>query len=221
MATKTQKNTDMIRLGALTEELSERGRDVWLAGLGALVMAEEESSKLYNTVLERGKKLGDDSVSLFDDLVKRGREMEQEGLKRIDDTVGEVSDTQKKYTQKYTQQLENIFENVLERFGVPTRAEVKELSGKVNALSAKVDALVKVLDKNGEAVTAERTTYHVVPREEGWAITKEGAARATSLHDTKSDAVDAARELAKEQVPSTLVIHKKDGTIQDTNSYDA
>jgi poly(hydroxyalkanoate) granule-associated protein len=217
MATKTKKNTDMIRLGALTEELSERGRDVWLAGLGALVMAEEESTKLYNTVLERGKKLGDESVTLFDDLVKRGRKIEQEGLKRIDDTVGEVSDTQKKYTQ----QLENIFENVLERFGVPTRAEVKELSGKVNALSAKVDALVKVLDKNGEAVTAERTTYHVVPREDGWAITKEGAARATSLHDTKNEAVDAARDLAREQVPSMLVIHKKDGTIQDTSTYDA
>jgi len=217
MATKTKKRTDMIRLGTITEELSERGRDVWLAGLGALVMAEEESTKLYNTVLERGKKLGDDSVNLFDDLVKRGRKIEQEGLKRIDETVEGVSDTQKQYTQ----QIEGIFENVLERFGVPTRAEVKELSGKVNALSAKVDALVKVLDKNGAAVTAERTTFHVVPREDGWAITKEGAARATSLHDTKNEAVDAGRELAKEQVPSTLVIHKKDGTIQDTNSYDA
>jgi poly(hydroxyalkanoate) granule-associated protein len=214
----------MIRLGTITEELSERGRDVWLAGLGALVMAEEESSKLYNTVVERGKQLGDESVNLFDDLVKRGREVEQKGLKRIDETVDDVSDTQKKYTQ----QLEGIFENVLERFGVPTRAEVKELSGKVNALSAKVDALVKVLDKNGAAkaeveaeVNVERTTYHVVPREEGWAITKEGAARATSLHDTKNEAVDAARELAREQVPSMLVIHKKDGTIQDTSTYDA
>lgn len=221
MATKTKKRTDMIRLGTITEELSERGRDVWLAGLGALVMAEEESTKLYNTVIERGKKLGDDSVNLFDDLVKRGRKIEQEGLKRIDETVEGVSDTVSDTQKQYTNQLENIFENVLERFGVPTRAEVKELSGKVNALSAKVDALVKVLDKNGEAVTAERTTYHVVPREDGWAITKEGAARATSLHDTKNEAVDAGRELAKEQVPSTLVIHKKDGTIQDTNSYDA
>lgn len=217
MATKT-KNTDMIRLGNITEELSERGRDVWLAGLGALVLAEEESTKLYNTVIERGKKLGDESVNLFDDLVQRGREVEKKGMKRIDETVDDVSSTQKKYTQ----QLEDIFENVLERFGVPTRAEVKELTVKVNALSAKVDVLVKVLDKNGSAPAAtERTTYHVVPREEGWAVKKEGAARATSVHDTKNEAVESGRELAKEQVPSSLVIHKKDGTIQDTMSYDA
>ena len=65
------------------------------------------------------------------------------------------------------------------------------------------------------------TVYRVVPHDEGWAVEKEGASRASSVHGTKSEAVGAARDLAKGSEPSRLVVHRQDGTIQDHFSYGA
>lgn len=59
---------------------------------------------------------------------------------------------------------------------------------------------------------------HVVPHEDGWATRKEGGQRPGSVHDTKADALQQAREQAKRERVE-VVIHKKDGTIQDSDSY--
>ena len=59
---------------------------------------------------------------------------------------------------------------------------------------------------------------HVVPRDSGWAVKKEGNERASSLHDTKDRALDHARDQARRERVE-VVIHKKDGKIQDSDSY--
>ncbi len=67
---------------------------------------------------------------------------------------------------------------------------------------------------------SERKTYHVTPRNDGgWNIKEEKASRASSSHDTKEEAVDRARELAKGQNLGQVVIHRKDGTIQTEHTY--
>lgn len=59
---------------------------------------------------------------------------------------------------------------------------------------------------------------HVVPHEDGWAIRGEGNQRVTSVHDTQREAADRAREIARNQ-GSEVVIHRRDGTIRDSDSY--
>lgn len=63
------------------------------------------------------------------------------------------------------------------------------------------------------------TTYHVKPRDEGWSIEAEGASRPSAIEARKTDAVARAREIAENQQPAKLVIHKQDGTVQDTVTY--
>ena len=59
---------------------------------------------------------------------------------------------------------------------------------------------------------------HVVPHDGGWATKKEGGERAGGLYDTKAEALKHGRDQAKrEQVE--LVIHGKDGKIQDSDSF--
>lgn len=59
---------------------------------------------------------------------------------------------------------------------------------------------------------------HVVPHQSGWASKKEGAARAGVVVDTQKEAIDRARQQAiRERVE--VVIHKRDGTIRDSDSY--
>lgn len=59
---------------------------------------------------------------------------------------------------------------------------------------------------------------HLVPRDDGWAVRREGASRDSSHHDRKSDAVDAGRTAARRDRVE-LVTHGKDGRIQDSDSY--
>lgn len=60
--------------------------------------------------------------------------------------------------------------------------------------------------------------YHVVPQADGWALKREGAQRASSLHNTQAQAIEAGKQLAKQQ-QTELVIHRPNGQIRDTDSY--
>lgn len=64
-----------------------------------------------------------------------------------------------------------------------------------------------------------RKTQHIVPNSDGgWSVKKGGSTRATKNFDNKPDAVSLGRKIAQHQ-KAELVIHKKDGTIQNPNSY--
>jgi len=59
---------------------------------------------------------------------------------------------------------------------------------------------------------------HVVPRDGGWAVRREGASRDSSHHDRKDAALGAGRDTAKRERVE-LVTHGRDGKIQDSDSY--
>jgi len=59
---------------------------------------------------------------------------------------------------------------------------------------------------------------HVIPRTDGWAIRSEGRERITSSHNTKDDAIYAARRIARNN-NGELVIHGRDGRIRERDSY--
>lgn len=67
---------------------------------------------------------------------------------------------------------------------------------------------------------SNRKTYHVTPKPGGGLnVKQEKAERASSSHATKADAVERAKELAKNQTLGQVVIHKQDGTIQTEHTY--
>lgn len=59
---------------------------------------------------------------------------------------------------------------------------------------------------------------HVVPHQDGWAVKGARNQRATSVHDTQQQAIDAARDIARNQ-QSELIIHRPDGRIRDKDSH--
>lgn len=64
----------------------------------------------------------------------------------------------------------------------------------------------------------KKRDIHVVPHGNDWATKKEGATRAGVVTDTQQAAIEHAREQAiREKVE--VVIHRKDGTIRDSDSY--
>ena len=59
---------------------------------------------------------------------------------------------------------------------------------------------------------------HVVPRNGRWAVRKSGSYRVSRYFNTQSEAVDAARDIAKRE-KTELYIHGSDGRIRERNSY--
>jgi len=59
---------------------------------------------------------------------------------------------------------------------------------------------------------------HVVPDGKRWAVKPEGQASAASSHLTQHAAEEAGRRLARNN-QSELVIHRRNGTIRDKDSF--
>lgn len=58
-------------------------------------------------------------------------------------------------------------------------------------------------------------TIRVYPDRGDWVVKKDGAARASAVRSTKTEALDAARDIARNQGLS-VIIHGRDGRIQRT-----
>lgn len=202
---------DGFDLKNLPDEVTGRAREVWLAGLGALSRLEKEGDKVFETLIERGKNY------------------EKKRTEQLQEATENIRNQQESFTKDVTQRLDDATKSVEEvvsdtlsetlgRIGVPSRNEVRGLSRRVGELSKKLDALSQMLEAQQTAV--EERVLHVVPGDDGWTVTIEGEDGPESTHDTKKEAVSTGREVAKKDVPSKLVVHKQDRSVQETFSYD-
>ncbi|HSS77676.1 MAG TPA: phasin family protein [Thermoanaerobaculia bacterium] len=112
------------------DDLKDSVHRIWLAGLGALAAAEEEGSKLFSK------------------LVDRGRDVESKGKVEVD----KVNEKVRSGVDKAKAKAESAFENwgekfdekltsALHRLGVPSRDEIHNLTKRVEDLSSKVENL--------------------------------------------------------------------------------
>jgi len=134
--TAQTKSKQKSRTETLQTELTKRGRDVWLAGLGALATVEEEGNKLYNRLVERGKEFEKERREELKTASENVRKQRDEALAQIEEASEETQSL-----------LIDTVNTALERFGVPTRNEVDRLSKKVGKLSRQVDRLSESLSK--------------------------------------------------------------------------
>ena len=80
--------------------------------------------------------------------------------------------------------------------------------------------IMKIILKNAGFRTSPKTNHqHVVPHPDGWAVKGEGNERYTAVYDYQKDAIDRAKDIAK-NYRSSVIIHREDGTIRDRISYD-
>lgn len=129
---------------SLQEELTERGREVWLAGLGALATVEEEGTKLFNRLVDRGQEFEDERRHELEEAKEKVREQGDEALEQIEE-AGEETQSM----------LAESVNSALERFGVPTREEVDDLADKVDHLSRQVEELADHLSEKGSSDSSD------------------------------------------------------------------
>jgi len=203
---------DGFALKTLPDDVTGRAREIWLAGLGALQRLEDEGDKVFETLVERGKQYEDKRRDQIEDATETLRYRQQEFAEDVTERLDDA-------TKSVEQAVSEALSSTLGQIGVPTRDEVRGLSRRVGQLSKKLDALSEMLEAQQTAV--EPRVFHVAPNDDGWKITVEGEDAPIASHDTKKEALSAARTAAKEQAPSQLVVHKQDRSVQESFSYNA
>ena len=107
----------------LQDELVDSAHRIWLAGLGALSAAQEEGSKVFDRLVERGK----DVESKGKDQAGKARETVREKAETAWSSVGD--------------RFDDTLTSALSRLGVPSREEIRNLTQKIEELNAKVEQL--------------------------------------------------------------------------------
>lgn len=125
---------------SLQDELTERGREVWLAGLGALATVEEEGTKLFNRLVDRGQEFEEERRTELEEATEKVREQSDDALTQLEEASEE--------TQSAVAESVNA---ALDRFGVPTQKEVDDLADKVDHLSQQVDDLAQSLSEDADS----------------------------------------------------------------------
>ncbi len=111
-------------------DLKESAHKIWLAGLGALSAAEEEGSKLFKNLVERGES-----------FQSRGRERFDDVKDRVEDVAGKAKDQAETTWDRVETRLDEAVSSALGRLGVPSRDEIATLTQRVEELTAVVEKL--------------------------------------------------------------------------------
>jgi poly(hydroxyalkanoate) granule-associated protein len=107
-------------------DMVESAHKIWLAGLGAMAVAEEEGSKLFKTLVDRGH-----------DIEDRGKEQ----VERAKGTLSGVRTVAESYWETFERKMDEQLTAVIHRVGVPTKDEIETLTKKVEDLTKSVEKL--------------------------------------------------------------------------------
>ena len=124
-------------------DLKESVSKIWLAGLGALAAAEEEGSKLFKNLVEKGEKWESKGRDTMHEVRSDVKEKVEEAREKATNTWDQVGD-----------RFDDALASALKRFGVPSREEIATLTKRVEELTALVESL-KQPKKAAKAEKAE------------------------------------------------------------------
>lgn len=98
----------------------------------------------------------------------------------------------------------------------PSKAKVAGVAAAGVAGIAGIAAALHYLTRDSKG----RVMLHVVADDSEWHLTAEGKDEPIERFATKEAAVEAAREAAQKAAPSRLVIHRLDGSVMRSHSYE-
>jgi poly(hydroxyalkanoate) granule-associated protein len=109
--------TQMTRRDGRAQALQGSVEQVWLAGLGALALTEEEGSKFFRA------------------LVKKGEVFERRSRARLSDVLTAAKNAPATATATIEKRTDETLQNVMHRLGVPTRRDIDSLNRRIEGLT--------------------------------------------------------------------------------------
>lgn len=110
--------------------LAQRAREMWLAGLGALSLAEEAGTKVFDALVEEGKS-----------WEQQRREQQQKTAEQVENLTEEGAQA----IEAVEDRVRDEVNEALHQIGVPHRDDIDELRHQVDALSEKMEQLADAI----------------------------------------------------------------------------
>ena len=145
MASKKKGTQEAAVLGADVEKYS---RQIWLAGLGAYAKMSKDGVKFFESLVADGEK-AEEKVKT---VVNKPFDGVKESTKSARSKVGTVKDLALGKWGELEEAFDKRLNNAMARLGVPSRVEVQALNDKIDALTAKIEALTGVSAKSVKPV---------------------------------------------------------------------
>lgn len=186
MVKKLQKMSAAQKAGPqFSSAVKDSAQQIWLAGLGAFSKAQEEGSKVFDTLVKEGLAIQRKTQAAAEEKIT-------EATSRMSDMA---SDIQSKAGNRWDK-LENIFEErvakALGKLGVPSARDVSALTERVDLLDQQVSKL-----NGGSAAAGPTAKPAAKPRARTAAKTaKPQAARPAAKKATRPPARRAAAKKA-------------------------
>lgn len=142
-AVKDTVDTAQKEIAGTAGDVKDAAQKVFLAGLGAFAVAEEEGSKLFTKLVKRGRKvelpgLGADRVKKISKQLAGAADDAQDAVKsRVESATEAAGET----AATIEDRVQDAVATVMKRIGVPTRTEIAELTASVERLTSHVEAL--------------------------------------------------------------------------------
>lgn len=142
---KTTADSVQKTVTETTTDVKQSAEKIFLAGLGAFALAEEEGSKLFKKLVKKGEKV--ELPSFGAETIKKLRSEIDEKADQLGDAVKGRADDAKyvagEAAGKAEDRLQDAIAATMRRLGVPTREEVAELTASVERLTKHIAKLKK------------------------------------------------------------------------------
>ena len=107
---------------------ADQARAAWLAGLGAVSIVQKRSGELFSTLTSEG-------VDFQSRAQKLAQAFRADARKQVKGVLAPVKANAKTAVQKFGTAVQQGIATVLAKLGIPSKADIEELTTRVTALS--------------------------------------------------------------------------------------
>ena len=117
---------------------NEAARKLWLAGLGAVSLAQKQGTKLVETLVDEGEQFRARSEKYVTTVSRDMRRTATDVEKQIRGFVTPIRKRAEDSARRFEGVVTDRLGNLLGRFGIPSKSEIEELSDRVGTLNREI-----------------------------------------------------------------------------------
>ncbi len=121
------------------EDVVDAANKIWKAGLGALRTAEEEGSRIFRSLMEKGEDFQDSTRKGSQKQIDKVSKIIKGGVGSVKGKIDDITDQKESLWEVL--KLEDAFTSVMKTFGVATNKEIDILKKKIDAISKAISEL--------------------------------------------------------------------------------